>query len=94
MDLARQTRKRRSACIVTDGQTGMTQHGPTGGGDDEKTRHDLNRTVQHYALLMGIIGCVNLWLYWADGMRLSLWLGIGCFVCLVAWVLFARRTMH
>ncbi len=87
-------REHRGARTVTDDRTGMTQQGPTGSDDDEKTRHDLNRTVQHYALLMGVIGCVNLWLYWAEGMTLSLWLGIGCFVCLVAWVLFARRSMR
>lgn len=72
----------------------MTKNEPGRETTDEQKRHDVNRAVQHYALLMGVIGCMNLWLYWSEGLRFSLWLAIGCFVCLVAWVLYARRTMQ
>ena len=56
--------------------------------------HDFKRTVNYYALLIGVIACVNLWIYWSTGGTLTLVLAIFCFVCLAAWLVFARRMLR
>lgn len=61
---------------------------------DQSAKHDLSRTVQFYALLIAVIGCANLWIYWSGGSKLSLALGIFAFVCLGAWLLYARTVLR
>ena len=64
--------------------------------DDKKTQTgaDATRTVHYYALLIGVIGCVNLWIYWVQGSTWSLGLAVVCVVLLVAWLIFARRFVR
>lgn len=57
-------------------------------------RNDLSRTVQFYALLIAVVGCANLWIYWAGGSKLSLALGIFAFVCLAGWLVYARKVVR
>ena len=68
------------------------------GKDDEarrarQQRHDLSRTVQYYGLLIGVIGCVNVWLYWANGSIATLVLAVVCFVALAGWLVYARSVL-
>jgi len=56
--------------------------------------NDFKRTVNYYALLIGVIACVNLWIYWSTRGTLTLVLAIVCFVCLAGWLLFARRLIR
>ena len=56
--------------------------------------HDFNRTVNYYALLIGVVGCVNLWIYWTTRGRLTLVLAVVCFVCLVVWLVVAKRMLR
>lgn len=62
--------------------------------DDDKARADLTRTIHYYGLLIGAIGCVNLWIYWVQGSKWTLGLAIACFVCLGLWLVFARRFVR
>jgi hypothetical protein len=64
--------------------------------DDNKARAgaDATRTIHYYALLIAVIGCVNLWIYWVQGGKWSLGLAIFCLVCLAAWLIFARRFVR
>jgi membrane protein YdbS with pleckstrin-like domain len=64
--------------------------------DDKKAPAgaDATRTVHYYALLIGVIGCVNLWIYWVQASKWSLVLAVVCFVCVVAWLIFARRFVR
>jgi hypothetical protein len=69
------------------------------GKDDEarrarQQRHDLSRTVHYYGLLIGVIGCVNVWIYWANGSIPTLVLAIVCFVALVGWLVYARTVLR
>ena len=69
------------------------------GKDDEarrvrQQRHDLSRTVQYYGLLIAVIGCVNIWIYWINGAIPSLVLGGVCFVALVGWLVYARTVLR
>ena len=57
-------------------------------------KHDFQRTVNYYAMLIGVIACVNFWLYWIQGSKLTLGLAFFCLVCLVAWLLVARRVLR
>lgn len=59
-----------------------------------RRRNDLSRTVQFYSLLIAAVGCANLWIYWVGGSRLSLGLGVVAFVCLAAWLLYARSVLR
>jgi hypothetical protein len=62
--------------------------------EDERRKHDLSRSVNYYALLIGVVACVNFWLYWANGSRLTLGLAIVCLVCLAGWLVAARRILR
>jgi hypothetical protein len=68
----------------------------TKGPEDEARRggYDFTRTVNYYALLIAVIGCVNLWIYWSRGNTLTLVLAVFCFVCVVAWLVVARRVLR
>jgi hypothetical protein len=71
----------------------MTKEGRDAKGPAQR-RNDLSRTVQFYALLIGVVGCANLWIYWAGGSKLSLALGIFAFVCLAGWLVYAKRVLR
>lgn len=62
--------------------------------DGKSAGADATRTVHYYALLIGVVGCVNVWIYWIQASRWSLVLAIVCFVCLVVWLVLARRIMR
>jgi hypothetical protein len=55
--------------------------------------YDFRRTVQYYALLIGVIACLNFWLYWIRGSKLALALGFFCILCLVGWLVAARMVL-
>jgi hypothetical protein len=62
--------------------------------DSRRGGYDFSRTVNYYALLIAVIGCVNLWIYWSRGSTLTLVLAVFCFVCVVAWLVVARRMVR
>ena len=55
---------------------------------------DFARTANSYALLIGVIACVNFWIYWAQGTRLSLALGVVCVLCAIGWLVAVRRLVR
>jgi hypothetical protein len=57
-------------------------------------KQDFRRTVNYYAMLIGVIACVNFWLYWVQGSRLTLGLAFFCLVCLVGWLVAANRVLR
>ncbi len=59
----------------------------------ERKPVDFKRTANYYALLIGVIACVNFWIYWIQGSRLSLLLGIFCVVCVAGWLIAVRRVL-
>lgn len=61
---------------------------------NDRRQHDFNRTINYYALLIGVIACANFWIYWLQGSRLTLGLAIVCLVCLVVWMIVARRLLR
>ena len=56
-------------------------------------KYDFQRTVNYYAMLIGVIACVNFWLYWVQGSKLELAFGFFCLVCLVVWLVVARLVL-
>lgn len=61
---------------------------------DEKPAPDFRRTVNNYALIIGVLACVNFWIYWSQGGNLTLILGIVCLACLVGWLVVARMLLR
>jgi hypothetical protein len=61
--------------------------------DDKRQQHDVKRTVHYYALLIGVIACVNFWTYWLQGSKLTLALACFCVLCLVGWLVVAKRLV-
>jgi hypothetical protein len=70
----------------------------SGGGvsdrKNDRPKQDFWRTVHYYAFLIGVIACLNFWLYWIQGSKLTLALAFFCLVCLVGWLVAARLVLR
>lgn len=44
-------------------------------------------------MLIAVIACVNFWLYWVQGSRLTLVFAIVCSACVVGWLVVANRIV-